>query len=98
MWLSRSATSYGTAAWRFELPAPDLFLFAADHLVVNPSRYVVSEDSPYGVQAARTARTHASAHSVGMVPVRALAVVQLNPLFLAPHRKVLPKGGVCLGC
>lgn len=36
-------------------PAPDLFLFAADSLGVSPSRCLVVEDSPYGVQAARTA-------------------------------------------
>ncbi len=54
-------------------PAPDLFLFAADRLGVNPSRCVVIEDSPYGVQAARAAGMHALAYAAGMVPVRALA-------------------------
>lgn len=33
-------------------PAPDLFLFAADKMGIDPSRCVVIEDSPYGVEGA----------------------------------------------
>ncbi|GAA2504606.1 HAD family hydrolase [Streptomyces gobitricini] len=36
-------------------PAPDLFLYAAERMGVVPERCVVVEDSPLGVQAARTA-------------------------------------------
>ena len=36
-------------------PAPDLFLHAATRMVFEPSRCVVVEDSPAGVQAARAA-------------------------------------------
>ncbi|MFF6807596.1 HAD-IA family hydrolase [Streptomyces sp. NPDC012616] len=36
-------------------PAPDLFLFAAERMGVEPGRCVVVEDSPLGVQAARAA-------------------------------------------
>jgi HAD superfamily hydrolase (TIGR01509 family) len=32
-------------------PAPDLFLWAADQMQVNPNRCLVIEDSPYGVRA-----------------------------------------------
>jgi HAD superfamily hydrolase (TIGR01509 family) len=32
-------------------PAPDLFLFAAEQMQVDPDRCVVIEDSPYGVRA-----------------------------------------------
>lgn len=36
-------------------PAPDLFLFAAQSMDVDPRHCVVIEDSPYGVEAARAA-------------------------------------------
>ncbi|MEL7158136.1 MAG: HAD family phosphatase [Actinomycetota bacterium] len=36
-------------------PAPDVFLLAADALGVEPSRCVVVEDSPHGVEGARAA-------------------------------------------
>ncbi|MFF0746513.1 HAD family hydrolase [Streptomyces sp. NPDC004111] len=36
-------------------PAPDLFLYAAQHMGVAPERCVVVEDSPLGVQAANAA-------------------------------------------
>ncbi|MDX3579579.1 MULTISPECIES: HAD family hydrolase [unclassified Streptomyces] len=36
-------------------PAPDLFLFAAERMGVEPGRCLVVEDSPLGVQAARAA-------------------------------------------
>ena len=37
-------------------PAPDLFLYAAERMGVDPERCVVVEDSPLGVQAAVAAR------------------------------------------
>ncbi|MFE3858646.1 HAD family hydrolase [Streptomyces griseorubiginosus] len=37
-------------------PAPDLFLYAAERMGVEPGRCVVVEDSPLGVQAANAAR------------------------------------------
>lgn len=36
-------------------PSPDLFLFAADKMDIAPSQCVVIEDSPFGVQAGRSA-------------------------------------------
>ncbi|WP_409058988.1 HAD family hydrolase [Streptomyces sp. SYP-A7185] len=36
-------------------PAPDLFLYAAERMGVRPEKCVVIEDSPLGVQAARSA-------------------------------------------
>jgi beta-phosphoglucomutase-like phosphatase (HAD superfamily) len=37
-------------------PAPDLFLYAASKMGVSPSRCVVIEDSPAGIEAACAAR------------------------------------------
>lgn len=53
-------------------PAPDLFLFAAERLGIEPSRCIVVEDSPYGVQAARAAEMQVFAYATGMVPAHAL--------------------------
>lgn len=53
-------------------PAPDLFLFAADQMGVEPSRCVVVEDSVYGVTAARAAGMRALAYLGGMVPADSL--------------------------
>ena len=36
-------------------PAPDLFLFAAEHLGASPSNCLVIEDSPHGIQGAKAA-------------------------------------------
>jgi beta-phosphoglucomutase-like phosphatase (HAD superfamily) len=36
-------------------PAPDLFLFAAANMGIEPARSIVIEDSIYGVQGARAA-------------------------------------------
>ena len=36
-------------------PAPDLFLYAAQHLMTAPDRCLVIEDSPAGIEAARGA-------------------------------------------
>jgi HAD superfamily hydrolase (TIGR01509 family) len=48
-------------------PAPDLFLFAADHMGVAPAQSVVVEDSRFGVQAARAAGMHAFAFASELV-------------------------------
>ena len=48
-------------------PAPDLFLFAAETMGVEPAQCVVVEDSPSGVQAARAAGMRVLAYLGGMV-------------------------------
>ena len=50
-------------------PAPDLFLYAAEQMDVPPSRCLVVEDSPAGVQAARAAGMRCVAYASGLVPV-----------------------------
>lgn len=49
-------------------PAPDLFLFAADSMSVDPSRCIVVEDSRYGVEAARAAGMRAVGFAGGLTP------------------------------
>lgn len=46
-------------------PAPDLFLFAADRMGVDPARCVVIEDSPFGVQGAVAAGMTALGYTGG---------------------------------
>lgn len=46
-------------------PAPDLFLFAAERMGVDPSACLVIEDSPAGVQAAQAARMDVFAYVGG---------------------------------
>lgn len=46
---------FSTTMVKHGKPAPDLFLFAADKMGAVPSRCVVVEDSPSGVQAAKAA-------------------------------------------
>ena len=46
-------------------PAPDLFLFAADRMGVDPARCVVIEDSPFGVQGAVAAGMTAFGYTGG---------------------------------
>lgn len=46
-------------------PAPDLFLFAADKMGVDPSRCVVIEDSPFGVEGAIAAGMTAFGYTGG---------------------------------
>jgi HAD superfamily hydrolase (TIGR01509 family) len=49
-------------------PAPDLFLFAAASMGVEPERCVVVEDSRYGVQAARAAGMRSVGFAGGLTP------------------------------
>jgi HAD superfamily hydrolase (TIGR01509 family) len=53
-------------------PAPDLFLHAAGRMGAVPEQCVVVEDSPYGVQAARSAGMRAFGYAGGLIPRRAL--------------------------
>lgn len=53
-------------------PAPDLFLHAASRMGAAPERCAVVEDSPYGVQAARTAGMRAFGYAGGLIPRRTL--------------------------
>jgi len=48
-------------------PAPDLFLFAAQTMGVEPASCIVVEDSPSGVRAARAAGMRVFAYLAGMV-------------------------------
>jgi beta-phosphoglucomutase-like phosphatase (HAD superfamily) len=52
-------------------PAPDLFLFAASEMGVQPSNCVVVEDSPNGVAAARAAGMTVLGYT-GLTPVSRL--------------------------
>jgi HAD superfamily hydrolase (TIGR01509 family) len=49
-------------------PAPDLFLFAAASMGVNPAACVVVEDSRYGVEAARAAGMRSVGFAGGLTP------------------------------
>ncbi|GGP84284.1 HAD family hydrolase [Streptosporangium pseudovulgare] len=51
-------------------PAPDLFLYAAREMGVEPARCVVVEDSRYGVQAARAAGMRAFGYAGGLTPAQ----------------------------
>ncbi|MEV0244796.1 HAD family hydrolase [Streptomyces sp. NPDC050674] len=53
-------------------PAPDLFLYAAEHMGVAPERCVVVEDSPLGVRAAVAAGMDVYGFT-GMTPAEKLA-------------------------
>lgn len=54
-------------------PAPDLFLYAAEHMGVAPERCVVVEDSLPGVKAALAAGMRPVAYAGGLVPVESLS-------------------------
>ncbi len=55
-------------------PAPDLFLYAARQMGVDPSDCVVVEDSRFGVQAARAAGMDVLGYAGGgLIPAEALA-------------------------
>jgi HAD superfamily hydrolase (TIGR01509 family) len=54
-------------------PAPDLFLYAARRMGVDPARCVVVEDSRHGVAAARAAGMRVLAYAGGLTADQALA-------------------------
>ncbi|MFI5685589.1 HAD family hydrolase [Streptomyces sp. NPDC051636] len=53
-------------------PAPDLFLYAAERMGVDPAACVVVEDSHPGVQAARAAGMRALGYAGGLTPAAQL--------------------------
>lgn len=53
-------------------PAPDLFLYAAERMGVDPAACAVVEDSRYGVEAARAAGMLAFAFAGGVTPAERL--------------------------
>ncbi len=53
-------------------PAPDLFLYAAERMGVDPAACVVVEDSRPGVQAARAAGMRAFGYAAGLTPAERL--------------------------
>ena len=54
-------------------PAPDLFLYAARQMEVDPARCAVVEDSRYGVQAARAAGMDVLGYAGGVTAAEVLA-------------------------
>ncbi len=63
-------------------PAPDLFLYAAEQMAVDPSRCVVIEDSPPGIRAAKAAGMKVFAFqgaSHGGLPRLQAAIAELSP-------------------
>ncbi|MDI2125569.1 HAD family hydrolase [Yinghuangia seranimata] len=54
-------------------PAPDVFLYAAERMGVDPAECVVIEDSRYGVQAARAAGMRSFGYAGGLTPADWLA-------------------------
>jgi len=57
---------FSAAEVRHGKPAPDLFLYAAERLGVEPSHCAVVEDSQYGVRAARAAGMEAFGYAGGL--------------------------------
>jgi HAD superfamily hydrolase (TIGR01509 family) len=53
-------------------PAPDLFLYAAERMGVEPPACAVVEDSQYGVEASRAAGMRAFGYAGGLTPVHRL--------------------------
>ncbi len=53
-------------------PAPDLFLYAAERMGVDPSACAVVEDSQYGIEAARAAGMLAFGYAGGLTPAEGL--------------------------
>jgi HAD superfamily hydrolase (TIGR01509 family) len=53
-------------------PAPDLFLYAAERMGVEPAACAVIEDSRYGIEAARSAGMRAFGYAGGLIPARLL--------------------------
>lgn len=64
-------------------PAPDLFLLAAQELGVDPTKCVVMEDSPHGIQGAKSA---------GMRAIGFVGGTHLDPM-REPHRQLLLSKG-----
>ena len=54
-------------------PAPDVFLFAAERMGADPAACAVVEDSPFGVQAARSAGMVPFGYAGGLVRAERLA-------------------------
>ena len=54
-------------------PAPDLVLFAAEKMGVDPGACAVVEDSAMGVAAARAAKMQVLAYAGGVTPVEKLS-------------------------
>ncbi|MGW1894405.1 HAD family hydrolase [Streptomyces sp. NPDC002004] len=69
-------------------PAPDLFLYAARRMGVDPAACVVVEDSLPGVQAARAAGMRAFGYAGGLTPAERLAgpdTVVFHDMRKLPH-------------
>lgn len=64
-------------------PAPDLFLLAAEELGVDPASCVVMEDSPHGIEGAKSA---------GMRAVGFVGGTHLNPMRESHKQLLLSKG------
>lgn len=62
-------------------PAPDIFLFAADRLGIDPSECVVIEDSFNGIRAA---------HAAGMIPVMVPDMLEPNEEIRGKCKAVCP--------
>ncbi len=74
-------------------PAPDLFLYAADQMGVEPSKCIVIEDSPPGILAAREAGMQVFAFrgaSHGAWPDLRSAIAGLKPDQTFDHMRELP--------
>jgi HAD superfamily hydrolase (TIGR01509 family) len=69
-------------------PAPDLFLYAAKRMEVEPAHCVVVEDSRSGVEAARGAGMRVLAYAGGLTPARLL---EGPNTFLFEHMADLPE-------
>ena len=76
-------------------PAPDLFLLAADRMGTDPSRSVVVEDSPFGIQAAHAAGMKVFAYAGGLMPTERLssADVVFDDMRELPRLLASPPGG-----
>lgn len=68
-------------------PAPDLFLYAAERMGVQPTACVVVEDSVHGVAAARTAGMRVFAYAGGVTPAAKLSGPNTT---VFPHMRDLP--------
>ncbi|GAA3570732.1 HAD family hydrolase [Streptomyces osmaniensis] len=87
-------------------PDPDLFLYAAREMGVEPAACVVVEDSQPGVQAARAAGMRVVGYAGGLTPAERLAEAGAEifhemcelPYLFAAHQEAAHGGGAgCLG-